>query len=337
VYQSLNQATPTTQKAYARLLYGKSIQLINEQKLNEAVDYLNKILKISVATNVIPYANFWLGELAYRLRRYDDAVKFITQFINSNMPAQGEANLYNANYTLGYAWFQKEQFKNALTYFEPIANTTKANATTIEQDAAVRIADCYFMLKDYSKAASLYQTVIDKKYAQADYALYQNAMITGVKNNTEKIKSLTSLMKLYPSSTLALDAQLEIAQTYIADEKFMDAVPFLNNIINSKEDESLKPRAYLKLGVSHYNNNDNKNALVAYRQLIKSYPQSEETSEAMATIRDIFIEDGKPEGYVALMKENGIIIAVNEADSLSYITPYNKYEAGDCMVAIPGF
>ena len=37
--------------------------------------------------------------------------------------------------------------------------------------------------------------------------------------------------------------------------------------------------------------------MTAYRQLIKSYPQSEETSEAMATIRDIFIEDGKPEGF----------------------------------------
>ncbi len=337
VYQSLNQATPTTQKAYARLLYGKSIQLINEQKLSEALEYLNRILKITVATNVIPYANFWIGELSYRLRKYDDAVKFITQFINSNLPAQGEANIYNANYTLGYAWFQKEQFKNALSYFEPIANGAKANATSIEQDASVRIADCYFMLKDYSKAASLYQSVIDKKYTQTDYALYQNAMITGVKNNTEKIKSLTALVKLYPSSTLALDAQLEIAQTYIADEKYMEAVPFLNNIINSKEDESLKPRAYLKLGVAYYNNNDNKNALVAYKKLVKQYPQSSESEEAFSIIKDIYVEEGNPDQYLELMRENGITVNVSEADSLSYTAALNKYNNNDCNGAIKSF
>jgi len=337
VYQSLNQATSSTQKAYARLLYGKSIQLINEQKLSESVEYLNKILKITVATQVIPYANFWLGETAYRLRRYDDAVKFITIFINSNMPAQGEANVYNAKYTLAYAWFQKEQYKNALTYFEPIANTSKTTATSIEQDAAVRIADCYYMMKDFTKAASLYQNVIDKKYAQTDYALYQNAMIIGVKNNAEKIKALNALIKLYPSSTLALDAQLEIAQTYIADERYMDAVPSLNNIINSKEDESLKPRAYLKLGVAYYNNNDNKNALVAYRQLLKLYPQSPEAEEAFTIIKDIYVEEGNPDQYLELMRENGITVNVSEADSLSFTAAFNKYNNNDCSGAVKSF
>ena len=337
IYKSLSKSSATAQKVYARLLYGKSVQLINEQRLAEADDLLNSILSNNNAGNIALFAKFWKGEIAYRQQRYPDAQKYLIEYIDSKAPWQGEANVNNANYTLGYSYFQQEQYKNALTCFEKIMVNVKPGATALQQDVYLRVADCYYAQKDFTKAATMYDIVFSNNFSQADYAIYQKAMIAGVKSGSDKIKLLNSLLKLYPSSSLKLDCQMEIASTYMADEKFADAVPFLNAVINAEDASGLKPKAISKLGLAYYNNNDNKNALVAYRQLIKSYPQSEETSEAMATIRDIFIEDGKPEGYVALMKENGIIIAVNEADSLSYITPYNKYDAGDCMVAIPGF
>ena len=337
IYKSLSKSSASAQKVYARLLYGKSVQLINEQRTAEADELLNSILSNNNAGNIALFAKFWKGEIAYRQQRYVDAQKYLIEYIDSKAPWQGEANVNNANYTLGYSYFQQEQYKNALICFEKIMVNVKPGATALQQDVYLRVADCYYAQKDFAKAATMYDIVSSNNFSQADYAIYQKAMIAGVKSGSDKIKLLNSLLKLYPSSSLKLDCQMEIATTYMADEKFADAVPFLNAVINAEDASGLKPKAISKLGLAYYNNNDNKNALVAYRQLIKSYPQSEETSEAMATIRDIFIEDGKPEGYVALMKENGIIIAVNEADSLSYITPYNKYEAGDCMVAIPGF
>ena len=336
-YKTLNQASPAIQKVYARLLYGKSIQLVNDQRLIEADEMLSKILSNSNATAVIPYANFWKGEIAYRQQRYDDAIRYLSSYAESKSPWQGEANMINAKYNLGYCWFQKEQYKNALGFFEGIAPIVKPNATLLEQDAYVRTADCYYMLKDFTKANTLYENVVTNKLAQSDYALYQKAMIAGVKNSAEKVRLMTSIVKLYPASPLILETQMEIASTYIADEKFTDAVPFLNSIIASADAGGLKPKAYLKLGLAYYNNNDNKNALIAYRQLIKLYPQSSESEEALAIIKDIYVEDGKPDEYVELMRANGINIAVSEADSLSYIAGYMKYESGNCDAAIKGF
>jgi hypothetical protein len=47
----------------------------------------------------------------------------------------------------------------------------------------------------------------------------------------------------------------------MADEKFRDAIPYLNNILNAADAGGVKPAAYLKLGLSYYNIDDNKNAL----------------------------------------------------------------------------
>jgi tetratricopeptide (TPR) repeat protein len=188
---------------------------------------------------------------------------------------------------------EKENYKQALTYFEPISksNTT---ATALEQDAFVRAADCYFMNRDFTKADAMYNTVINNALPLSDYALFQRAMIAGVKSSAEKIKVLNSIPRLYPKSNLVPDVNMEIADTYMGDEKFRDAIPYLTNIINLKEAAGLKPKAYLKLGLSNYNINNNTEALKYYQLLIQQYPQSVEADEAMDNIRNIYVEEGRP-------------------------------------------
>ena len=337
LYTSLSQPTPAMQKVYPRLLYGRAIEYINDQQPVAADELLSKVLLNSQSGSLLPYANFWKGEIAYRQQRYDDAIRYLNVYLQSNAPAQGEANQAAARYNAGYSWFQKEQFKNALAQFEAVAKSVTAASGMMEQDAFARSADCYYMLKDFTKANSLYESIINNALPQSDYALYQKAMIAGVKNSAEKIRILNSLSRQYPKSNLLQEAEMEVALTYIADEKFADAVPYLNKLIASDETAGLKPKAYLKLGLAYYNSNDNKNALTAYQQLIRNYPQSPESAEALGIIKDIYVEDGKPDEYVDLMRKNGINVSVSEADSLSYTAALMKYEANDCTAAITGF
>lgn len=83
---------------------------------------------------------------------------------------------------------------------------------------------------------------------------FKKALIAGVKSSTEKINTLNKLLKQYlQKSSLVQDVNMEIALTYIADEKFMAAVPYLNTLINDAQAGGLKPSAYLKLGLCYYN------------------------------------------------------------------------------------
>ncbi|MEI9959166.1 MAG: tetratricopeptide repeat protein [Ferruginibacter sp.] len=172
-------------------MYGRAVELINDQQLKRADALLTKTLALP-ASAVTPYANFWKGEIAYRNNEYDNAIKFLSFYMLANVPAQGEANKNTANYDLGYSWLQKENYTKALGYFEQITKTVAVTSPAMEQDAYVRSADCYFMNSDFTKANSMYDNVIDNALPQSDYAMFQKASIAGVKNSTNKINILST-------------------------------------------------------------------------------------------------------------------------------------------------
>ncbi len=336
IYGTLGRPTPTMQKIYPMLMYGRAIEYINDQRPDLADSVLAVITSLSMFDAVYYYAHFWRGELAYRSQQYDRSLEYMSVYLKGQPPAQGEVNLLSAKYVCGYDFFQKKQFNKALEYFEPVAKAAPSSSL-MELDAFFRMADCFYMLKNYTRALSLYEMAIDNKLSASDYALYQKAMIVGIKSSSEKIWYLNALCDRFPNSSLRLDAQMEIAATYLSDEKFSKAIPYLNGVIASDQAAGLKAKALLTLGLAYYNSNDNQNALVAFKDLIRRYPQSTETEEASSVIKDIYVEEGRPDEYVDLFRSNGLQVSVSEADSLSYMSALSKYQAGDCLAATTGF
>ncbi|MEP6675526.1 MAG: tetratricopeptide repeat protein [Ferruginibacter sp.] len=337
LYESFAKPTPSMQRVYPRILYGRAVELINDQQVDRADALLSKAIALPEAGAIVPYANFWKGEIAYRNNKYDDAIRYLTIFTQSGAAAQGEANLPAANYDLGYSYLKKENYKQALGYFEKVAVSVTAASSPMIQDAYVRSADAYFMNKEFAKASGMYDNVINNALPQSDYAIFQKAMIAGVKSSADKIKTLNTLTRQYPNSDLVSDVNMEIANTYMADEKFRDAIPYLDKVVASADAGGTKAQAYLKLGLSYYNTDRNKEALDNYQILIQKYPSSEEADEALDNIKSIYVEEGKPNEYVELMRKNGKAISVSEADSLTYTSAELKYNAGDCATAIAGF
>ena len=337
LYESMGKPTIAMQKVYPRILFGRAVEYVNDQQILRADELLTKVLADQYAGPILPYANFWKGEIALRNQKQDDAIKYMTAYLQSSAPSQGEATPQAARYNLGYSWMKKENYKQALNYFEQVTKSVSATSPAMEQDAYVRSADCYFMNRDFTKANSMYDNVINNALPQSDYAYFQKAMIAGVKSSTEKIRTLNTLTRQYPQSNLVADVNMEIANTYMADEKFRDAIPYLNNIINMPDAGGLKPVTYLKLGLSYYNIDDNKNALANYQTLIQKYPQSAEADDALDNVKNIYVEEGRPNDYVELMRKNGKNISVSEADSLNYTAAEIKYNANDCAAAITGF
>ena len=335
LYESFGKPTSAMEKVYPRILYGRAVEYFNDQQIAKADELFTKILKLPPSA-VTPYANFWKGEIAYRVPDYDASIRYLSTYLQSGAAAQGEATPLTAKYDLGYSWMKKENYKQAMGNFEALAksNTT---ATAVEQDAYVRSADCYFMAKDFTRAGSMYDVVLNNALPQSDYAMFQKAMIAGIKNAAGKISILNNLSRLYPQSSLIPDATMEVANTYMADEKFREAIPYLNKVLAAANAGGLKPKAYLKLGLSYYNIDNNEQALTNYQQLIQQYPQSAEADEALDNIKNIYVEAGKPNEYVELMRKNGKNISATEADGLTYTAAELKYTNNDCAGAIAGF
>ena len=333
VLEGISAPTDATRKLYPKVAYGRAMELVNDQQLSAAEALLDKVLKDPYNTAVAAPARFWKGEIAYRTGRIDEALRSFNDY--TAMPAAnlGDANLQHARYHLGYAQLRKENYASAQGYFEQVAKGIRANSGAVEQDAYMREADCRFMLRDFSGAKSIYDKVIGYGWASSDYAYYQLAMIAGVSKPTEKITILNGFERRYPASELVQQANMELAATYLSEERYKDAVPLLNNIVRSNA-SALKPRAYLRLGIAHYNLNNNREALENYRKLVTGYPGAPEVEDALESARAIFVEEGRTAEYADFLRSAGRSISRNQEDSLAWSVAETRYADKDINGAV---
>ncbi len=301
-----------------------------------ANDLLDKALKDPNSGPILPLINFWKGEISYRLNKLDDAIKYLFEYLK-NPVSNGEVNAANAKYDLGYAFLKKENYRQSLSFFEQIVKTPQINSSQMEQDAYMRTADCYYMLKDYKKALSMYEVALKYSWPSEDYALYQKAMVTGVTNPAEKINLLKTIDRRFPTSALIADANMEIANSYLADAKYREAIPYLKNVITAVNSEALKPRAYLRSGIAYYNLNNNKEALNQFTSLIQQFPDSYEADEALSNARAIYVEEGRTGEYVAFAKSLGKEVSTSTEDSLSYAEAEVQFSNGNFNGALGKF
>ncbi len=337
LYESLSPKSESVTRVYPKILYGRAVELINEQQLVKADALLNDVIKAPYNTAELPYAYFWKGEIAYRTKNADAAIEYFTNYLK-NPASNGEVNETNARYNLGHAYLQKENYQQALANFEQVTKSLTANSTPVQQDAYVRSADAYFMNRNFSQAQNMYRTVINNNLPSADYALYQTAIISGAGNRTtEKISLLQNLEQRYPASSLVADANLEIANTYIAEENYSAALPALNKLIKNTNAVALHPQAYLKLGIAYFNLDNNPDALNAFKTLISTYPNSAESDDAVEYVRNIFVEDQKAGEYVAFMKQSGKNVSYTEEDSLTFASADIRYNNNDMQNALTGY
>ncbi|MEO6069390.1 MAG: tetratricopeptide repeat protein [Chitinophagaceae bacterium] len=330
----LQYPSANTKRLYPRILFGRATELINDGRFAEADALLDKVLKDPNNASVLPFTNFWKGELAYRANRVDDAIKYYYAYLNAGAPASGEANERTVKYNLGYTYYRKENYKVAQGFFEPLAKNVSLSSEPLVQDAYLRTADTYFMNKDFAQARSMYDNVIRMSWAAEDYATFQKAMITGINSATEKINLLNTMIRKFPSSRLINDANMEIANTYLANEQFNQAIPYLNNLIKASGNSSLKPQAYLLLGTAYYNLNNNNEAIAQFKQIITTYPDAPEAEDALDNLRNIYVEIGRPGDYADAARQAGKPISVSTEDSLTYAAAEVQYTTGNMDAAL---
>lgn len=337
LFDGLHSKSEEVKKIYPRILYGRAVELVNDQHIDKADELFTKLLGVSYNSNLLQLVYFWKGEIAYRKGNIDEAINYFANYLK-NPQVNGEVNLINAKYNLAYCLLKKEDYNTALSYFQQIAKIISYTSTVLEQDAYLRSADCFFMLKNYKQALMMYEIVISQNGKASDYALYQKAIIAGAGNKSnEKIYLLQSIAKQYPNSTLLPEANIEVANTYLADEKYAESLSSLQAILKDKNAISFWPKAYLKSGVAYFNLNKNEEALKNFTQLVTKYPDSEESDEAIEYIRNIFIANQQPADFIAFMKQNGKPITFTEADSLTFHAAQLRYEQKDYANAKQGF
>ena len=333
---SLDHPSENARRLIPRILYGRATELVNDGLLLNANELLDKALKDPNNGSVLPYVQFWKAEIAYRLNKIDDAIRYFLEYLKSST-VNGEVNPLNARYNLGYCFLKKENYRQAQGFFEQVVRNPQLNSSSMEQDAYIRDADCYYMNRDYKTALTMYNKVLSYSWPSSDYATFQKAMIAGVGNGKDKITLLNTINRQYPASNLSADVNMEIAGTYLAGENYREALPYLKNVLKSPGADALKPKAYLQSGIAWYNLNNNKEALSQYDSLLRQYPNSPEAQDGLDNAKTIYVEEGRSAEYVNFAKGMGVEVSASQADQLAYEEAEVQFNNGNFPGAIQRF
>lgn len=318
---SVPKTSTDAQTAYQHITFGRAIQLINDGDLRQANEMLNQSLQYPVDRQTQELAYFWKGEIALRQGAVDEAIQNINQYLalGGNTPAAlGEANIQTAHYNLGYSYLKKKEYQEALPQFQQAQRIYGENGRQIANDATLRTADCYYMLKNYTDAQNIYNKAIVSGQPGSDYALYQKGIIAGVTgNNDQKLSLLQQLSNQYPKSNYNSDADYQIAVTYMTNQQYSQAVPYLQKVVSDPNDPNT-PRALLKLGLAQSNLNNQQGAIETYQKIVTQYPNSSQSNDALQSLRTLYINNGQPDAYLNFLRSTGHQVTASAEDSITF-------------------
>ena len=137
MYESLGAKSETVKQVYPRMLYGRAVEHINDQQLVQADNLLDKLIAAPYNTPVLQFAYFWKGEIALRNNNPDAAIEYFNNYL-LNPISNGDVNVTDAKYNLGFAYFTKENYRQALSFFEQVTKTVSSASSPIQQDAYIQ-------------------------------------------------------------------------------------------------------------------------------------------------------------------------------------------------------
>ncbi|MEY2799469.1 MAG: hypothetical protein RI934_457 [Bacteroidota bacterium] len=340
ILEGLEEKSTASNLALQKVNFYRGIELINNGELKAAIDLLNKANVLNGDKGISANANYWKADCYYQLADYDNALKYFSLYSQTSAAAPDLANL--VNYQLGYTYFKKEEYKSAVFYFDKfLKGIDRASVVDNKKinDATLRIADGYFVIKDYDKALFSYNKIANDHIGGTDYALFQKGIILGLQGKqNDKIITLKQVLNNYTKSAYADDATFEIANSYFSMNNNNDATLYFNNLIQLYPGSRYVAKARLSLGLIYYNEEKDELALSSYKAIITEYPGSEEAKEALLAIKNIYVDAGTGDEYLTYLKSLPFAsVSANAQDSISYQSANTRYLKADYDNAIAGF
>lgn len=325
-------------EAYQKIAYYRGIELFNDAKYKDAITHFDKSLTQKKSKDITAAAIYWKAESYFRDNDFNASIQYFKDFLFEPGAVNFE-HFNTANYALGYNYFKKKQWADAITWFRKYAQNDKAPKSAKLNDAYNRIADAYFITKQYGIAAEYYDKAIFIGVLDIDYALFQSAMANGVeKNYVDKTSLLTTLIKGYTNSNYVDDAYYELGEAYLLMNKQDNALDAFKKVTDNYPSSSYMSRALIKLGLIYYNKKQDDLAMKSFKKVVSDYPGSPESKEALGRIRRIYIDNEDIAGYESYIKTVPFASETGASlDSASYEIAEKNYFAGLCDKATKGF
>ncbi|HTF22140.1 MAG TPA: tetratricopeptide repeat protein, partial [Chryseolinea sp.] len=291
-------------QAFQKASFLKGSELFNKGDYEQAVTYFNKSLEYPKDRKYVALASFWNGEAFSLGKRYPEAIASYQRVIGLTADADPDIAL-KARYALGYAYYNTKEYDKAMANFTEFVNKG-TKSTPNYADAVIRIADCYYVKKQYSDALSNYNKARALGSPDNDYVLLQSGVIYGIESKFQESKNMFSeLAKSYPKSRYRDEAIFQLAQFDIEQGNYQAAIDGLSQIIRTGTDARFIPYAFMRRGASFFNLKQYDKTIGDYSALIQQYPTHPVAQEVLLPLQEAMNLAGKSgdfDKYLAMIK-----------------------------------
>lgn len=354
ILEDIEDLSPGLQEAYQTVSLRQANLDLKENKLDEALIQFNKSLKYTPSSAMQAESYFWIGEILNRKKDYPESEVALNKYLalaRTSSVTNPAVNPVFAHYIQGYNYIRSGENRLAIQSLQQtiehgvsmasISQSTPGQFDDIIGDAYIRIGDNYFRLSQYGDAATWYQKAANEKVSGYDYALYQYAQILSLQGNqSQQVAALDRLLREKPDSEYADLALFEKADAHIQANQMAAARQPLRVLVQKYKGKSdLINKALFKLGLIEYNLGNSDDALTYYGQILRNNPTSQESSNALAAIEEIYVIDrGDPDGYFRVLESvPGMKIGQRQKDSLQYSVAGNYFNNGEYENAVNAF
>jgi len=327
-------STPEMKEVYQKVAFYRATEIFNSLKYRAAIDKYEESLQYPINKPVVALSKYWIAEAHYRLEEYDEALEGFEAFRNS--PGAFNMTEYNRSlYQTAYTYYKKFDFQNAATHFRNFAREADKKDPRLP-DAYLRLADSYLLTGGYLVAADFYGSALKTGTREADYATFQKAECLGLAGKKDqKVAELQSLLKKYPNSIYAEEAQYEIAVTQLQMENYDQAITGFNRFIADHPQSDKVPSSKLQIGLVYSNTDRNAEALAAFQGVVKDYPGTDESIEAVGLARLIYARQNRISDYLDWVDGlNFVNFERSTLDSTAFNAAFDIYSAGDCNESV---
>jgi tetratricopeptide (TPR) repeat protein len=285
--EALPRRTPSVDQAYQKATYLKGSELFNKEDYGNAVTFFEKSLASPVDPRYVALASFWNGETYSLGRRYEEAVPFYLKVISLGSSAEAEVT-NKTRYGLGYAYFNLQQYEQALFNFKEFVNKSNKSGAAYA-DGVLRLADCYFVTKAYPEAIANYEKARQLKTPDIDYVLFQTGVINGIlRKYAEARTQFSTLISGYPKSQYRDEALFQRAQFEIEQSNYAVAISDLSRLISegSQSGSKFLPYAYERRAASNFNLKEYDKTIADYQAVIRQFPSHPVAQQVLLPLQE---------------------------------------------------
>ncbi len=303
--ESLPSRSTYIDQAYQKATYLKGAEAFNKDDYTAAIFNFEKSLKYLRDPKYTGLASYWAGEAYSSVDRYDDAIRHYQKVVETGSAVDPDV-LLKTRYGLGYAHYNVKAYDKALYNFKEFVNRSNRN-TANHTDGLIRLADCYYVSKQYGEALDYYNRARNIGSPDNDYVLLQSGIINGIqKKYDESRNQLTTLIQNYQKSQYRDEALYQRAQFDIERGNAQPAIEGLSQLIKEGGNSKFVPYAYMRRAGSYFNLKQFDRTISDYATILQKFPSHPVAQDILLPLQDALNASGKSgdfEKYLADFKK----------------------------------